>query len=711
MSSLSFFLLAPDPVPIEGLTREIFGNISPSGKAFFYGLSLVAMGIFAFGVWRRARQWRLGRPAGKIDWAAGFRRLASQVLTQRVLLGRGLPSLAHVLLFTGFVVLFIGTVLVAVEHVLQDLGGREATDPVFHHGLYYAIYEVTLDLFGLAFIAGCLLFAWRRATRPGSIEQKDLDWAVLGAFAVIGVTGYLIEGARILREDTPLPGLSCVGYVVSRLYLWAGVRPSQVDALHLNLWWFHAVLSLGTIAAVPYTRLLHVVAGSLNWLITPRELGRLEPITIEEVEETGQMGVARLGDWSWPRLLQLDACVSCGRCEDACPAFEAGKPLSPRDVIQDLRGTVEETERRLRRARFLDRDLDEALEAAPAIHGDTIRAETLWSCTTCSACVAVCPLAVSPLEYITDLRRNLVGEAELRGAPAQALQKMQRSGNPWGLPAAERFAWAEGLEVPTVEERPDFDVLYWVGCAGSYDRRLQKVARSIVKLLHAAGVSFAVLGEREKCTGESARRMGEEFLFQELAQENIATLASCGVRKIVTHCPHCLNSFRQDYPQFDAHYEVVHHTTYLQELIDAGKLVVPEPEDSTEAKRVTYHDPCYLARVQGETEAPRQLLEASGDDRSDLVEMPRNRENTACCGGGGGRMWFDDAPEERVGQARVQEALDTDADRVAVGCPFCLIMMQDGVAARGEDEKTQVLDVAEILAERVGEEAETAEPA
>ncbi len=677
------------------LSREIFGNIPPSHKATFYGLATLAMLIFAWGIIRRVRIWRLGQPGLKIDWQQGLNRFCCEVLTQKVLLGRGLPSLAHVLLFSGFVVLFIGTILVAVEHILQDLQGLPNTQPVFHYGIYYAVYEVVLDTFGLAFIAGCLLFAYRRAFEPGNIERKDLDWLVLLTFAVIGVTGYFIEGARIIREATPQPGFSYVGLAFAHLIEWMGIRPDQIDGLHRGLWWFHAFISLSAIAVMPFTRLLHVFAGSLNWLMVPKEMGVLQPISIEEIEETGQMGVARLQDWSWQRLLQLDACVSCGRCEDACPAHLAGKPLSPRDVVQDIKLHAEEVDRVTRRAKFLEKDLDEVLESASSLHVDTIQAETLWSCTTCNACVFVCPLGVNPLGYITDMRRNLIGEAELRGAPAQALQKMQRSGNPWGLPVGDRFEWAEGLDVPTVESNPDFDVLYWVGCAAAYDRRLRKVAQSIVKLLAHAGVSFAVLGEREKCTGESARRMGEEFLFQELAMENVETLNSHNVKKIVTHCPHCLNSFRQDYPQFDGHYEVVHHTAYLQELIEAGKLQVPS--DAELQGKVTFHDPCYLARVQGETEAPRELLDSVANSPSARVEMENHSENTLCCGGGGGRMWFDDAPEERTGKARVQEALNTGAEQVAVSCPFCLIMMKDGVAAEGKDEEVKVLDVAEVL--------------
>jgi Fe-S oxidoreductase len=302
---------------------------------------------------------------------------------------------------------------------------------------------------------------------------------------------------------------------------------------------------------------------------------------------------------------------------------------------------------------------------------------------------------------ITDMRRFLVGEGALRGAPATSLQKTQRSGNPWGLPAEDRFDWAEGLKVSTVAENPDFEFLYWVGCAASYDRRIQRVARSVVTLLNAAGVSFAVLGAEERCSGESARRMGDEFLFQELAAANVETLNRHGVKRIVAHCPHCVNSLLQDYPQMDGRYEVIHHSQLLAQLIEEGRLEAMPEDDSTESGKVTFHDPCYLARAVGVTEAPRQVLGEArcGGKPDQLVELSRNRQQTACCGAGGGRMWFDDTPSERSGAGRVEEIVASGADTVAVACPFCLIMISDGVASSNSDLK--VLDISEILADRL----------
>jgi Fe-S oxidoreductase len=410
----------------------------------------------------------------------------------------------------------------------------------------------------------------------------------------------------------------------------------------------------------------------------------MTPVSLADVEATGQIGVARLADFSRRQLVELDACVSCGRCEDNCPAFEAGKPLSPRNVVQDLVAALN------------------ADEIQANLHGETIAAETLWSCTTCGACTDVCPLGISPMRMIIDMRRYLIGEGALRGSPAIALQKTDRAGNPWGLSPAERFAWADGLDVPLVSKHADFEVLYWVGCAAAYDRRVQKVARSFVRLLQTAGVNFAVLGPEERCTGESARRMGDELLFQQLAATNVETLARRNVRRIVAHCPHCVNSLRNDYPSVGGNYEVMHHSQLLAELVEQGRLVATATgAAAAAATAITYHDPCYLARANGVTEEPRAVLSAvaSAGCQLPVVELPRNRRQTSCCGGGGGRMWFDDAPAQRVGQARVREIAESGADSVAVSCPFCLIMLGDGLAVQKPDMR--VRDIAEVLADAV----------
>ncbi|MFP6648446.1 MAG: (Fe-S)-binding protein, partial [Pirellulaceae bacterium] len=550
-----------------------------------------------------------------------------------------------------------GTLLIAIEHIAASAAGRLPKNPLFHKGTYFAIYELVMDLFGLAMLVGCGWFLLRRTSVAGKKESIGRHWTdrlLLFTLLLIGLSGYLVEGLRILWAVTPQPGYSPAGLLAARGFeaIGVGVTEASARGVHFTLWWCHAVMALGLIALFPHTRLLHAIAGAIQLATVTRQPGQMQPVSIDEVEETGLFGVGRLVDFQRHQLRELDACVSCGRCQDACPAHEAGKPLSPRDLVQDLRAALDQAAPLLLRG-----------EQSDLLHGETILPETLWSCTTCTACVAVCPLGISPLEMITDMRRHLVGEGELRGSPATALQKVQRSGNPWGLPAEDRFNWREGLEVPTADENPDFELLYWVGCAAAYDRRTQKIARAVVELLARAEVNFAVLGPEERCSGDFARRMGDEFLFQELATGNIATLDSHGLaslsprRQIITHCPHCLNSLVNDYPQFGGHYEVLHHSQYLAALIDEGKLEVSERA----ARQITFHDPCYLARAHNVTEEPRQLVQITGN----LVEMKRRRQQTSCCGAGGGRMWFDDGPEQRVGASRVTEALETGAETVA----------------------------------------------
>jgi Fe-S oxidoreductase/nitrate reductase gamma subunit len=668
----------------EPLTREIFGNIPGWSRTLFYCLALIAVASWVWGVWRRVGLWRQGRPPGaRIDWGLAARRFVRDVLLQSRLWGRRhAASLAHVLLFSGFIVLFIATILIGIEHWLADLLGREPTDPVFHKGVYFGVYELVTDAFGVALIAGCVMFLIRRARTGGSFARSPADIGILVALISIAVTGYVVEGLRIIQANTPLAGLSPVGYLCAKVFATAGVTSDSAGSWHFGLWWLHVVLSLGFIALMPYTRLMHSITGTVNLAIRDHALGVMRPVSIEEVEATGKIGAATLADFSSRQLIELDACVSCGRCEDACPAFEAGKPLSPRNVVQDLVAVMD------------------TADFEKNVHGDPITAETLWSCTTCGACPDVCPLGISPMRMITDMRRFLVGEGALRGSPAAALQKTDRSGNPWGLPPTDRLAWTKGLDVPIASEHSDFDVLYWVGCAAAYDRRVQKVARSIVRLLKAANVNFAVLGNEERCTGESARRMGDEFLFQQLAGQNVETLSKHNVRRIVTHCPHCLNSLRNDYPQMDGRYEVIHHSQLLSELVAEGRLRPPAHLSATQAS-VTFHDPCYLARASGVTVAPRHVLAASSANSRALpiIELPRHGRQTACCGAGGGRMWFDDAPSERIGRGRVQEIAASGAETVAVACPFCLIMIGDGMAAA--KPTVEVRDVAEVLAESV----------
>jgi Fe-S oxidoreductase/nitrate reductase gamma subunit len=649
-------------------TREVFGNIAPWMRVVFFCMIAVSIGWPVWKVWARARLWRKGQRGGvEHNWRVRIQRLIIYALAQKRVHRKSLGALLHLLLFSGFVVLTIGTTLLAIAYD----GPYD-----FHHGWYYLIYELTMDVFGVAFIVGCLLAMYRRAfKRKPSLGHNKSDWWLLGLLFSLGVTGFTVEALRIHYTHVQpwLAHWSTVGWLIDTTLL-RGLDVETARTLHLAAWWLHAILVAAFFATIPVTRFLHVITGPANIAGRPeRPMGALTRLTMDEVELTGRTGVNTIADFTRQQLLSLDACMECGRCEDACPATASNKPLSPKAVVIDLRGLMS--------------------RGGGDVH-TTIRDETLWACTMCQACVEECPVLIGHVDLISDMRRDLIGEGKLSGPPAKALQQIGNQSNPYGRPNSERLAWAEGLDVPTVELNPNFEYLLWVGCAASFDPRAQKVARATAQLLKEAKVNFAVLGAKESCTGDPARRIGDEFLYQQLAQANVETLTRHKAKKIVTPCPHCYNTLKNEYPQFGGHYQVQHHSQLLAELVGSGRL----SNGTSTGEPVTLHDPCYLARVNREVAATRTVIGAATD--AQFREMPRHGKKTFCCGAGGGRMWFDESPAQRVSCLRAQEALATGARMLATACPFCLNMMTDGMAGTQGGEKVKVLDIAELLLSR-----------
>jgi len=422
-------------------TRETFGNIPPSSKAAFYVLMVVAMAVFAWGVWRRYQLWRHGQPINARELLIGnlkqiferlkpgVRRVVFEGFGQGRVRGRGLPSWAHGLLVFGFLMLFLGTTLLEIDHLAAMVSEKLH----FHRGLYYVIYEFTLDVFGLLFLAGCVLFFWRRLRKPASVGHRAADWYVLISFLAIGLTGYLTEGLRMAWQKPSGIGASCspVGLWIASAF--AGAGEPSVRSTHLAAWWVHSILVFGFIASIPFTRLMHMIAGPLNLFFARPSLGVMQPILLEQFEKEERMGISDIRHLTRQQLLSLDACMECGRCEEACPAWTTGKPLSPKKVVQDLKGVME----KLRDARPGD-------DPRTGVH-EVITPEVLWSCTACSACVSVCPVRIDPVTLILDMRRHLVAEGSLAGTAATALRRMQSSSNPWGLPQSERAAWLASL--------------------------------------------------------------------------------------------------------------------------------------------------------------------------------------------------------------------------------------------------------------------------
>jgi Fe-S oxidoreductase/nitrate reductase gamma subunit len=649
-------------------TREVFGNIAPWMRAVFFGMIAVSIAWPIWQIWARARLWRKGQNAGvEQNWMVRIEQLIIYALGQKRVYRKSLGAFLHLLLFSGFVVLTIGTTLLAIAYD----GPYD-----FHHGWYYLIYELTMDTFGVAFIIGCLLAMYRRAfRRKPSLGHNKSDWWLLGLLLSLGITGFAVEALRIHYTQVQpwIARWSTVGWLIDTSLL-QRLDIGTARKLHLTAWWLHSILVAAFFASIPVTRFLHVITGPANIALRPRRpMGALVPLTVEEVEQTGRTGVNTIAEFTRQQLLSLDACMECGRCEDACPATATNKPLSPEAVVIDLR-------------RLMSR-------GGGDVH-TMIRDETLWACTMCQACVEECPVLIGHVDLISDMRRDLVGEGKLSGPPAKALQQISNQSNPYGRPNSERLAWAEGLDVPTVELNPGFEYLLWVGCAAAFDPRAQKIARATAQLLNEAKVNFAVLGTKETCTGDPARRIGDEFLYQQLAQGNVETLTRHKVKKIVTPCPHCYNTLKNEYTQFGGHYQVQHHSQLLAELIGTGRL----SNDASTAEPVTLHDPCYLARVNGEVDATRTVIGAAKDTL--FREMPRHGKKTFCCGAGGGRMWFEESPAQRVSCLRAQEALATGARTVATACPFCLNMMTDGIAGTQGGEKAKVLDIAELLVSR-----------
>ena len=653
---------------VNNATREVFGNIAPWMRVVFFIMIAASIAVLVWQVAARVWLWRKGQVGGfERDWRVWVRRLLEYALAQKRVHRKSLGALLHLLLFSGFVVLTIGTTLL----MIADDGPYN-----FHHGLYYLVYELTMDVFGVAFIIGCVLAMYRRGfKRKPSLGHNRSDWWLLLLLLSLGVTGFLVEALRMhyTQVQPDVAHWSTVGWLID-VTLLRGIDVGSAQTMHLGTWWLHAVLVAAFIATIPVNRFLHVITGPLNIAARPeRPMGTLVPLNMEEVEQTGRTGVHAISDFNRQQLLSVDACMECGRCEDACPATATGKPLSPKAVVIDLRNLMS--------------------SGGGNVHR-TVHDETLWACTMCQACVQECPVLIGHVDLISDMRRDLIGEGKLSGPPAKALQQIGNQSNPYGRSNSERMAWAKGLEVPTVESNTSFEYLLWVGCAASFDPRAQKVARATVHLLKHAGVNFAVLGPEESCTGDPARRIGDEFLFQQRAQTNVETLSRHKVTKIVTPCPHCYNTLKNEYPRFGGQYHVQHHSTVLSELIRAGRL----SNGSSDGEPITLHDPCYLARANGEIDATRAVIGAASDAR--YREMPRCGEKTFCCGAGGGRMWFEEAPSQRVSVLRAQEALATGARTLATACPFCLNMMTDGMAGVPKGENVKVLDIAELLLSR-----------
>ena len=747
----------------RSVTREVFEGLGPTGEAVFYILTAIATAVFVAGLGLKLRKYLRGRGEDRFGSLSGFFGRASAgviaTATSRTV-GKRDPyaGVFHAAIMWGFIVLFIGTAILTVD---TDIVGIFAPEYHFFWGPFYIVYSLVLDVLGLAMVVGLGAMAWRRLRfhRPEfDYRRVDIapatssrtaysagDWIFLGWLFTLGVTGFVVEGVRIVASGYPwFEVLSPVGMVLARGFGALGLSASGAADLHLGLWWFHAITALGFVAYIPYAKAIHMLADGANVALRSPLAGKRLPVLpsatypppalnalAAPIATDGHVGLRDLADFSWKQLLDLDACTKCGRCHAACPAVASGAPLSPRDLILDLRQQADASwavlapgsERRSDRAygeinghggnghgRTTDghglAPLDGTMTIADytfgprpitpggQVTGGLISAETLWSCTTCLACVEACPVAIEHVPTIVGMRRSLVDQGLVEPGLQTAFTSLAKQGNSFGQSGRARAKWTDGLATPVRDARvEEVDWLWFVGDFASFDLRVQEATRLVARVLQAAGVDFGILYEGERNAGNDVRRAGEEGLFEMLVEHNVGQLAKARFRRIVTTDPHTLNTLRHEYPQFGAEYEVWHYSQLLAALFREGHLAARRPV----GRWVTYHDPCYLARYAEVTAAPRDVLRAIG---AWLVEMPRNGANTFCCGAGGGRIWMDDSGlRERPSEQRIREAVGLGkATDFVTACPKDLTMYTAAAKAVGRDGDLAVRDLIELVA-------------
>ena len=647
---------------------------------------LSAVGLFAQRVWRLIRLVRVGTAEDRFDDLPGrVGDLLLYVLGQRKLIKspNRVPGIIHALIFWGFLIITLGTLQLfaaGLDHGL--LIPAVGNDPV---------YMVLLDLMIVVVLAAVAAATYRRiVVKPYRLTTKPDAWIILGLIVILMVTLLLTEAFGIVAYGSGIAHWSFIGYALSGVA--GAVNHDAAANLYGAFWWAHILTVLSFLVYLPSSKHLHILTATFTVFFRPSSpRGAMAPI--RDIENQEHFGVGKLEQFGWKHLLDTFSCTECGRCDRNCPALLSGKPLSPKEVVLGIKyGLFHEADSLLA-------GKGSNTDGAQPLIGGLIADETLWSCTTCGWCVEACPVFIEHVPKILDMRRNLVLE-ESRFPPEiqPVFANLEKNGNPWQLPKKQRGVWAKDLAVPTMAEvaasGEQIDVLYFVGCMGSYDQRNKKVAAAIVKLLKAAHVKFAILAKEETCNGDPARRIGNEYLFQSLAEQNIKTLNDYGVKKVLTACAHCFNTIKNEYPQFGGAYEVVHHTEFIAELVAQGRLTLDRPVgDGT----MTFHDPCYLGRYNDVFEPQRDVLR--GLPMANLVEMERSKRGSFCCGGGGGRSFMEERTGKRISHIRIEQAMAVNPDTIVAACPFCTTMFEDGIKGMNVEGKIKVRDFAEVVAD------------
>jgi len=662
---------------VEIVTRPGFWNIPVWAIIGIYVIGIAACVICALGIRKSYLLWRAGKPYAmdketKRRWGFFYR----EGLLQKRIVRKPLGSRLHFWIFWGFVFLFFGTALAVLD---WDIGKLIFGKQFLAGGVYY-FYKLILDIAGVVCLIGLGMAFYRRFIKEGRQFEKSMRFIyMLGSLAVIIITGYIVEALRLAAEQPAHAVWSPVGNFIAQVF-YSGMSKEQLEAQHLWVWIFHGLISLAFVALIPATYFSHMYKSptSIYWQRTkPR--GLLEKI--DDIEEQESFGISKFGQFSWHDRLNFDACVECGRCTSVCPVNRAGGPLDPREIILSLKKRMEEG----------------YSKSEDILVPDVVSKEALLSCTTCGACVEQCPSRIEIVNTIAQMRRSVgMEEGQFAEGVAKTLQNIQSVGNPWGLDPDERFAWAKDLDIPFAEPGVHYDILYWVGCSASYDKRNQKIARAMIKILRASGLSFAVMAE-EMCNAEYARRVGEEYLFQIQTQMNIENLRQYTFSRILAHCPHCFNTLKNDYPEFErGQFNVISHVQFIAEQMDAGRIKA----SLSEKERIAVHDACYYARYNQIINAPRFDL-----NKVEGLETVNPKEwgcNTTCCGAGGGQFWTDTDASERLNVIRLKAIVDTTGcDKVATSCPFCLSMFDSAKSQDKSLSEISIADVAEIIAKNL----------
>lgn len=624
------------------------------------------------------------------DIPTRLKRVWNIAFAQTKLLREPLAGLLHLLIFWGFV-LFIFAVL---ESIIQ---GFYSSFSLSFLGAFYSVITLVQDVFGLLVIGSVLLSLYRRYIQKVPRLQVDKHGMKDAAFILILIMFIVISMYGQNASGFANNGMMYHPYELRPISSFlAGIffngPTGSTLLLYEVFWWMHVLMIFGFLNYLPYSKHLHILTSIPNVFFANLDPVRntLKKIDLED-ESAETFGVADIEQFSWKQILDGYSCTECGRCTWNCPANIVGKSLSPRELIVDIR------KRTFDKAPLIVEGKTEGELYEKTLIHNYISDKVLWQCTTCLACVQECPVMIEHVDSIVDMRRNLVlTESEFPPQLNSVFKSLETNYTPWVFNAADRAAWAEGMNIKTMAEDKDGEILFWVGCAGSFDERYKKVTKAFAAIMQKAGVDFRILGTEEKCNGDTARRLGNEYLSQMMMRENIETMNNYGVKKVVTACPHCFHSLKNEFPQFGGNYEVTHHTVFIEELIAKGKIQIKE---ETENHKVTYHDSCYLGRYNNIYDAPRNSLSKVAG--LDIVEMKRNKSKGFCCGAGGGRMFLEDDEGGRINEERTREALETKADTIASACPFCMTMMTDGVKHFEKTDEVAVKDIAEIILENI----------